>query len=290
VTSRHSGLYSNGFTGRDMTASGKLAELERILNEMGGTLIAFSGGVDSTFLLKVASDTLGPRAVAATATSAVRASDELPRARELARGIGAELVVVETDELDDPEFVSNPPERCYVCKKRLFSELQRIAGARGLAAVAEGTLVDDEADYRPGMRAVSELGIRSPLREAGFTKAEVRELSKEMSLPTWNAPSSPCLATRLPYGTAITEERLHRVERAERLLADLGIVESRVRDHGDVARIEVSRADEHILLEPDSRETIATGIKALGFAYVAVDLIGYRTGSMNETLKERKQS
>ena len=156
--------------------------------------------------------------------------------------------------------------------------------------VAEGSIVDDVDDYRPGMRAVSELGVRSPLREAGFTKAEVRALSKDMGLATWDALSSPCLATRLPYGAAITKERLRRIERAEGLLAELGIADSRVRDHGDIARIEVSREDERVLLEPAAREAVVVGLKALGFAYVAVDLVGYRTGSMNETLTENETS
>ncbi len=273
-----------------MSDRSKLERLEKTLLDMESALVAYSGGVDSTFLLKVAADTLGDRVVTVTASSAIRPGREVAEAEELAAALGVRHIVMATDELDDENFATNPPERCYHCKRSLLSKLLELAREHGLRWVAEGSIENDTGDYRPGMAAVSELGVRSPLREVGLTKAEVRELSRELGLPTWEKPSSPCLATRIPYGTRITTEALSRVERAEELLAGLGLRVSRVRVHGDTARIEVPRADEHVVLAGGNRESIVRGLKAIGFRYVSLDLEGYRTGSMNEPLGEKGQT
>ncbi|MGZ3595803.1 MAG: ATP-dependent sacrificial sulfur transferase LarE, partial [Syntrophales bacterium] len=197
-------------------------------------------------------------------------------------------VVVYTNELDDPNFSSNPPDRCYHCKKELFTKLTELAKRHSLNTIIDGSTCDDEKDFRPGMRAIKEFGIRSPLKDAGFTKEDIRTLSKAMNLPTWNKPPLPCLSTRFPYGTQITKEKVLRVGRAEEFLAGFGIRQLRVRDHGNIARIEVLRADMPIFLDEEISKLIMEKFKLLGYAYVALDIQGYRMGSMNEPLKKEK--
>ena len=264
----------------------KLARLRTLLRETGGIAIAFSSGVDSTLLLKVAHEELGARVIAVTARSHSFPKREQDEAAAFCAREGIRQVVVDSEELAIPGFHQNPANRCYLCKKELFTKILEIARSEGLSAVAEGSNMDDLGDYRPGLQAVRELGIRSPLREVGLTKDDIRALSRRMGLPTWNKPSFACLASRFPYGQEITVERLGRVERAEQFLLDLGFGQVRVRSHGDLARIEVP-SDAIPRLAARAAE-IAAALKELGFSYVALDLRGYRTGSMNETLKEGK--
>lgn len=260
----------------------KYDELLDHLSQMRSVLVAFSGGVDSTLLTVAAHVVLGTRCLAALATSDVYPNSEVEYARRLARELGLRLIEVETHELTDPRFRANSPDRCYHCKTEMFSLLRTVADSRGLELVADGTNFDDRADFRPGSRAASELGVVSPLSDVGLTKAEIREIAAMLGLPNWDKPSMACLASRFPYGEEITEERLGRVASAETALRKMGLRQFRVRAHGEVARVEIDSAEMQRAWE--MRDHMASAIKDAGFTFVAQDLDGYRTGSLNESL------
>lgn len=260
--------------------------LQDILGEMGNVLVAYSGGVDSAFLMKVAHDVLGDNAIAALASSETYPSSEIQAAVELADQMGFRLIQIHTEELDNDAFARNAPDRCYHCKKELFGKMLRIAEEHGIQWVLHGANADDLGDYRPGQIAAKELGTRAPLQELGFAKAEIRELSNRLGLPTWDKPSFACLSSRFPYGTSITPAALVMIDKAEAFLRDLGFRQLRVRHHGNIARIEIEPADMPRFLERELKGKIVFTLKELGYLYVTLDLEGYRTGSMNEALKE----
>ena len=264
----------------------KIEKLVTILKSFDSLAVAFSAGVDSSFLLKAAHDSLGDQCLAVTACAAFQPEKKRQEAEDFCEREGIRSIVFWADEETIPHFMENPQNRCYYCKHALFGEMQRIAAGQGIRNLAEGSNTDDLSDYRPGMQAIKELGILSPLREAGLSKEEIRGYSRQLGLPSWDKPSMACLASRIPYGQTITKEKLRRIEKAEALLADLGLRQYRVRLHEDLARIEVMPSDFPKLILEENRVRILTEFQSLGFSYITMDLKGFRSGSLNERIKK----
>ncbi len=259
-------------------------KLKNILQEMGGVLVAFSGGVDSTFLLKTAHEVLGKNVLAVIASSETYPQREREEALSLAKKFNIRYKVIETKELESSDFANNPPQRCYFCKKELFSKLKDIAEVEGIPYILDGSNYEDTADFRPGTKAAEDLGIRSPLKEVHRGKSEIRQLSKRSSLPTWNKPSLACLSSRFPYYTRIDTNNLKQVSQAEECLRKLGFTQVRVRHHGQIARIEIELPEFPKITEKKVREAVIKNFKKFGYIYIALDLAGFRSGSMNEPL------
>lgn len=268
----------------------KFELLKDNIRRIGSAAIAFSGGVDSTFLVRVTHDILGDKMVAVTATSSTYPERELNEAIKYAEDMGVKHLIISSEELDIDGFASNPRNRCYFCKKELFTKIGKVAEENGMKYVFDGSNLDDNGDYRPGMEAARELKVISPLKEANLTKADIRELSKELGLPTWNKPSFACLSSRFPYGKKITIPKLKMVDEAEQFLIDMGIRQVRVRHHGEIARIEVSPEERVKFFDAKVMDKIGERFKKIGFTYVTLDILGYRTGSMNEVLSVEEKS
>lgn len=269
--------------------NGKMLLLQQKLRELGRILIAYSGGVDSTFLLKAAVDTLGRENVLAViSTGPVLPRAELELARQLARQIGADLMEIETTEMEDPNFRANPINRCFHCKSILFEHLEPIAAKHNMRAILTGLNADDLGDYRPGIQAARKYGVQEPMAAAGLTKAEIRVLSAKYGLPTADKPASPCLASRIPYGEPVTAEKLRQVEQGEAFLRDLGLRDCRVRHHGNLARLEIPCERIAEFAQPEMRAKLVAKMKEIGFTFVAMDLQGFRSGGLNEVLNNAR--
>ena len=262
----------------------RLIRLNNILSSMESVIVAYSGGVDSTFLLKAASDVLGDKVLAVTSDSPTITRKELLYARNMAKELGANHMVLKTDEMDCKDFIKNSSQRCYWCKSELFTKLNNLAKKHGYNYVVDGSNYSDTSDFRPGLKAARKLGVRSPLIETCITKEDIRNLLKTWGLSIWNKPATACLSSRVPYGQSISVSLLRRIEKAEDILHESGFKQVRVRDHNNIARIEISAEDFSKLLDPNVKDHISRSLKELGYKYIAVDLDGYRTGSLNEAL------
>lgn len=267
----------------------KLELLKDIIRKKGSAAVAFSGGVDSTFLIRVAKEVLGDKLIAVTATSSTYPERELNEAIKYAKDFGVKHIIISSEELDIEGFASNPKNRCYYCKKELFTKVKEVALENGVEYVFDGSNLDDNGDYRPGMQAAKELLVVSPLKEAGLTKKDIRDLSKEYGLSTWNKPAFACLSSRFPYGNKITLPKLKMIDKAEQFLLDMGIKQVRVRHHGEIARIEVAPEEREKFFNIEFMDKISSKFKEIGFIYTTLDIAGYRTGSMNEVLKEEEK-
>lgn len=267
-----------------MTTIEKLEKLKNNLKELNNLTIAFSGGVDSTFLLKVAKDILNENVLAITINASMHTKKEIKEATDYANEINVKHNVLNINNINIKEFIDNVPERCYFCKKEIFTQIMKISNENNIVNIADGSNVDDLSDFRPGMKALKELGIISPLKDVGLTKQEIRDLSKILDIPTWNKPSFACLASRIPYNHKITLQKLNMIEKSEKFIFELGFKQFRVRHHGEIARIELQQNEILRFIESGSSNKACEYLKSLGFNYVTIDLLGYRTGSMNEVL------
>jgi len=277
-------------TKRTEILASKAARLEARLGDLGSVVIAFSGGIDSAFLAVTAARVLGPQALAVTAASPSYPQAHRQLALRVAREFGLRHEIIETAELERPEYRANPANRCYFCKDELFTHLTALARQRGFAHVLDGNNADDRGDYRPGRQAARDHGVLSPLDEAGLRKDDIRELARESGMSTWNEPASACLSSRIPYGIEVTDEKLRQIERAEEAVRALGFRIFRVRHHDTLARLEIARDEMPRALDPDVNERLVAGVKAAGYQFVALDLQGYRLGSLNEALRLRPVS
>ena len=268
----------------------KWDHLRSLLSEMRTVLLAYSGGVDSSVLLRAAAEILGQNLIAVTAVSETYPAEELHLAKQFTASLGVRHRILQTEELSNDEFSRNAEDRCYHCKHELFGKLRQIAESEGIPWILDGSNTDDQRDFRPGRRAAGEFSVRSPLAESGLSKQEIRDLARRLNLPMWDKPSLACLSSRIPYGTRITPDLVKNIQAAEDVVRSLGIRQVRVRHHGDTARIEVDREDLIRLVSEDARRVIVDSFKTLGYAYVCLDLEGYRTGSMNEVITKEKQT